>query len=146
MRSIITTIDIDASPAKAWEVLTHFANYPDWNPYLLSIQGNLAPGETLQVTLQPESGAARTFNRRVDSVIQGSEFSWRSKLLSPFFFQGHHLFKVIPRDTGGVRFENIEHFSGILIPLLWPLISAKIQSRFEAMNTAFKKVLSGATP
>ena len=141
MRSIITTIDLDISPAKAWEVLTQFENYPAWNPYLRSIEGTLAVGETLRVTLQPEKGNARTFDRRVSSVVEGSEFSWRSQLLSPFFFQGHHFFRIIPLENGGTRLENLEHFGGILVPLFWPLINQKIKSRFEAMNTAFDEFL-----
>lgn len=37
--SITATIDIDASPRAVWEVLTDFAAYPDWNPFVDRSEG-----------------------------------------------------------------------------------------------------------
>ena len=34
MREISTYVDIDANRGLVWEVLTDFARYPDWNPYV----------------------------------------------------------------------------------------------------------------
>lgn len=141
MQSIITGVDLATSPEKVWEVLTGFVDYPAWNPYLRKIEGSLGEGQTLQVTLQPERGAARMFERRVVSVIPGEELAWESKILSPWFFRGHHIFRVRAVDDNTTHFENIEHFSGLLVPLVWRWVHPKIRSRFEAMNGALQDVL-----
>ncbi|MGZ5382453.1 MAG: SRPBCC family protein [Acidimicrobiia bacterium] len=39
MRSIETSIEIDAQPARVWEVLTGFERYPEWNPFVASLHG-----------------------------------------------------------------------------------------------------------
>ena len=40
MKELKTTIEINASPAKVWEVLLDFEKYPDWNPFIKNIRGN----------------------------------------------------------------------------------------------------------
>ena len=39
-----TEIEIDAPPSRVWEVLVRFAEYPDWNPHLKSVNGELTVG------------------------------------------------------------------------------------------------------
>ena len=44
-RELNTQIDIDAPVERVWSVLTDFAAYPEWNPFILSAEGSLAVGE-----------------------------------------------------------------------------------------------------
>jgi hypothetical protein len=55
-----TAIDIDATPERVWEVLTDFAAYPQWNPFM-EITGTPRVGERLKVRLQPSGGRGMTF-------------------------------------------------------------------------------------
>ncbi len=36
--AISTTIDLDASPQAVWEVLTDFAGFREWNPFMDRIE------------------------------------------------------------------------------------------------------------
>jgi len=38
-RHIHTEIPIQISPRRVWQVLTDFAAYPGWNPFIVSLQG-----------------------------------------------------------------------------------------------------------
>ena len=52
MKEIFTEINIKASPEKVWSVFIDFKNYPEWNPFILSIQGQISPGNQIKVTLK----------------------------------------------------------------------------------------------
>jgi hypothetical protein len=49
--TVSSEISLPASPQESWRVLTDFASYPDWNPYLRRVDGKLAPGKTVSYTL-----------------------------------------------------------------------------------------------
>ena len=44
-------IEIDAPPERVWQVLTDFAAYSEWNPFVLSVVGQLKEHST--VTIRP---------------------------------------------------------------------------------------------
>lgn len=43
-KQLASTIDIDASPQRVWQVLTDFAAYPDWNPFIVRAEGRPEEG------------------------------------------------------------------------------------------------------
>ena len=55
-RQIITQINIEASPEEIWQHLTDFASYPQWNPFIAAIEGDLRVGSRLTVTLNQQNG------------------------------------------------------------------------------------------
>lgn len=48
------SVEIDATPAQVWEVLTDTAAYPEWNPFLISSTGDVRVGSTLTNTLRDD--------------------------------------------------------------------------------------------
>ncbi len=58
MRRVQSEITINATPGQVWAVLTDFAAYPDWNPFISRIEGSLEVGRKLTVRLQPPAGEA----------------------------------------------------------------------------------------
>ena len=46
MKELHSEIVIDASPERVWDVLTDFASYPQWNPFIRRISGELEVGGT----------------------------------------------------------------------------------------------------
>ena len=43
-KEIKTEILINATPEKVWTILTNFDNYPNWNPFIKSIKGEVKVG------------------------------------------------------------------------------------------------------
>ena len=41
-KQLRTHIDIHASPERVWQVLTDFAAYPDWNPFITRASAHAA--------------------------------------------------------------------------------------------------------
>src|SRR5207248_11621579 len=61
MKTLRTQIDIDASAEQVWDTLTNFADYSTWNQFITHLAGTLAPGEPLEVRIEPPGGAAMSF-------------------------------------------------------------------------------------
>ena len=141
MKEIITTIDIAASPERVWRVLTDFASYPKWNPFLRGIHGNLEEGARLRVRMRMRRGGrARIISPTVSKVIPAAELRWRGKLFITGLFDSEHMFIIVPQGLEGTRFIQRKRFSGLLVPLSMPFITRKTYRSFEAMNHALKKV------
>jgi hypothetical protein len=136
---IITTISISASPERVWEVLMDFARYPEWNPFVRSIEGSPTEGSVLQVRIEPPGGKAMTFRPIVLRRSEGREFIWKGKLLFPGVFDGEHYFRLERAASDSTRFTQGEQFTGLLVPLLRRSLERGTKAGFEAMNLAVKQ-------
>ena len=137
---IQTQIDIDASPERVWSVLTDFAQYPAWNPFIRSIRGEARVGGWLQVTLGTENEKRVTFRPVVTSVEQTSFLlAWRGTLIAPWLFTGEHKLRLEPLASGRTRFHHGEVFAGLLVPFLRKSLDTTTRRGFELMNEALKQ-------
>ncbi|MEF8976561.1 MAG: SRPBCC domain-containing protein [Halapricum sp.] len=142
MQSIETTIDIDASPAAVWAVLTDFAAYPEWNPFVQRIDGSPTDGNRLSVRIQPPEGRGMTFKPRITAVDPERRLEWLGRLFVRGLFDGRHTFELSPLPSGGTQFTQRETFSGLLVGML--LDEADIREGFDAMNVALKDRIEGS--
>lgn len=137
---IQTQIDIDAAPERVWAVLTDFARYPAWNPFIRSIEEVASVGGRLQVTLRAADEKQTTFR----PLVTGAEhdrfvLSWRGTLITPWLFTGEHAFRLEALALGRTRFHHGEAFAGVLVPLLRKSLETTTRRGFELMNEALKK-------
>jgi hypothetical protein len=138
MRELFSEIEIGAPAERVWEVLMDFASYPDWNPFVLKIEGEPAVGERLSVTLKLEGRKPVVFKPRVEGRVLRKEFRWQGRLILPGLFDGEHTFQIESLAEDKVRFVQKERFRGILAPSLLKNIQDRTMASFEAMNRALK--------
>ena len=134
-RHISTSIIIDATPEQVWQVLTDFARYPDWNPFVIAIHGSAVLGEKLTITVKPAGQKPMNFNPTILACKPGSELRWLGQLAIPGLFAGEHIFLIEPCGVNQVRFTQAETFRGLLIPFLGSMIRAT-QEHFNEVNNA----------
>ena len=139
MKKLKTTIEINAAPAKVWQVLLEFEKYPHWNPFIKSIQGNTIVGEKIEVTLHPPGQRTMTFKPIILKVEDNRELRWLGHLLFPGVFDGEHAFIIETLEKSKVIFRQEEKFSGILIPIFWKSLYQHTRIGFIEMNQALKK-------
>jgi hypothetical protein len=113
MHEIQTEIDIACTAERLWAILTDFATYTSWNPFIRSIAGQAEKGKKLVVSIQPSGGRAMRFRPAVLVVTPNCELRWRGHLLFPGNFDGEHYFRMTRSGPGHVNFAQGEKFSGL---------------------------------
>ena len=132
-KQINTSITIAARKETIWEILMDVDSYPEWNPFISSITGGLKEGNKIQVKLQ-----GMTFQPKILTLKENLEFKWLGHFWFKGLFDGMHQFKLIDNGDGTTRFEQNEHFSGILVRLFAKTLEKNTKLGFEEMNTALK--------
>lgn len=139
MFEIQTQIDIQASPARIWAILTDFAHYSEWNPFIVAATGVARPGQTLSLTLTTKPGRLMRFRPKVLHARASEKLVWRGRLLFPGLFDGEHCFTLSPLEDGSVRLSHSEQFRGLLVPLLRRSLERHTRAGFEGMNQALRE-------
>ena len=92
MKQLRTQIEIQSTPERVWQVLTNFSAFPDWNPFIRSVEGDLEEGARLKVQIKPPKGMGMTIRPTVLKVEVNAEVRWTGSLLRPGVFDGEHFF------------------------------------------------------
>ena len=146
MDQILTTIEIEASPARVWQVLTDFPAYPEWNSVLPQIRGEAVPGKRLQVWVRFVAGITVSFRPKVLHAEYERELRWQGRFLRSRLFAGEHSFVIEPLGNGRVLFLHDEVYSGLLVPVILPLIGGSNRRVFEVMNRELKARAESSLP
>lgn len=137
-----TEIEIDAEPDRVWRVLVGFAEYPEWNPYLTSVDGPLVEGASLTLVSASTDGSERRQRVSVVKIEPPRCLRYRSKLWLPRLFDGEHYFELTPLDGGRTRLVQGEDLTGALVQSMGPRLTAMARG-FVGMNQALKKRVEG---
>lgn len=139
VKIIETDILITSSPEAVWKILTDFATYPEWNPFIQEISGEALAGARLRVSLVPPGGRPVTLKPLVLTALPGKELRWTGHLGLPGFFDGDHVFRIEPAEGDRVRFRQSEQFRGVFVALVPGKLFDMTRRGFEAMNRALKE-------
>lgn len=142
MTQLKTEIVLNASKETIWNTLTDFDSYENWNPFIISSQGEAIVGQRLTNTMV-NKGKTTVFKPVVTKAIPFEEFEWvGSGLLG--MFKGRHYF--ILEDVGNNQTKLIhgEQFSGLLSGLIMKMIGDDVLQNFQEMNKALQEVVEQA--
>ncbi len=139
-KEIKTEILIHATPEKVWSVLTDFDDYPNWNPFIRSLTGQVKPGSTITARLEPPEASGMTIRPRVLAFETNRELRWRGHLLVPGLFDGEHSFILLDNGNGTTTLKHSELFNGMLVPLFRKLLEVNTTNGFHQMNRKLKEL------
>lgn len=139
-KEINTEILINTTPDKVWAILTNFNQYPNWNPFIKSIKGDLQVGNKIVARIEPPDSKGMTFNPKIRTFEQYKKFSWIGHLFFPGLFDGEHKFELIDHKNGTTTFKHSERFTGILVPLFNKMLEINTKNGFEQMNYKLKEI------
>ena len=137
--TIHTSIALPANPPDSWNVLTDFAEYPNWNPYLTRVEGRFLVGEKVFFTLVDENFAdPLNLSATLGEVSPNKRFFWTGRVGIQGLFDTKHAFELVSSKEGTSVLHHYEEFRG-LIPAILPdreRRSANTRAAFERMNHA----------
>ena len=136
---VTSSIDINAPADRVWAILCDFISYPEWNPFIIAIEGKLRTGARLTMRVAPPGGSELTVRPRLSVVRRPHRLSWQGQVLAPGLFDGEHRFDIQSINDGSCRFYQSESYTGVLAPHLGPGLIETTRAGFTAMNQAIKQ-------
>lgn len=117
-------VTISAQPAIVWALLTHAADFPRWNSTVISIQGEIRPGGTIE--LKSTLDEKRTFKLKIKEFEPEKRLVWGDA-------QGSRVYSL-EKSGSGTNFSMSEKIGGLLFPLFAGMIPSFDESfdRFTA--------------
>jgi hypothetical protein len=138
MRQVTAAVDIDAAPEWVWDVLTDFAAYPEWNPFIVRADGMPTPGSRITLRVRSTAGWSATNRATVLAAVPGKVLRWSARIIPiPGLASGLHEFALTSTETG-TRLVQSEQFSGALVPAIGRLL-VRTEQDFHILNQALRK-------
>jgi hypothetical protein len=139
-------VQIEATPDRVWAVLTDFAAYQDWNPFIVKATGQPVPGTRLELQMRLSGRRPTTLRPEVLEADPARRLRWLGRVLVPGVFDGEHSFTIQPDGPGRVRLTQHEEFRGLLAPVVLRMIAKSTLASFHQMNQALKARVEQPTP
>ncbi|MEL6256567.1 MAG: SRPBCC domain-containing protein [Bacteroidota bacterium] len=130
---LTTSIRIEASPEVVWNILTDFEAYPEWNPFIKKIEGEVAVGNKIKAKITD-----MIFKPKILAFDDMQKLEWIGRLGIPGFFDGRHYFILKDNGDGSTTLIHGEYFKGFLVPFLKKKLMVDTKAGFESMNQALK--------
>ena len=139
MKEVRSEIVINSYPESVWKILTDFATYDQWNPFINKIIGLPREGDKIDIYIETPSGKKRKYSPKVTKVEEARELRWFGKSSLPGFLNAEHIFTIEELQPQQVRFVQREVFEGLLAGLFGKGMDSDVKQGFEDMNYALKK-------
>lgn len=137
-KELKSQIEIQASPARVWEILSDFKSYREWNPFIIYILGEARVGTNLNMKIRPARSRTWDFRPKVLISDPPKELRWLGSLWIRGLFDGEHIFTIQTLFDNRISFIQREEFSGILVPLVPRSLWDQFLEGFREMNERLK--------
>jgi hypothetical protein len=137
------TIEIAAKVDAVWAILTDFANYPNWNPFVPQAEGQLEKGQRIKIRLVMGKRATpvRPVVTRVD---RPHELRWLAKWgPSRGWFDVDRGFLLDAMGPNRTRFVQEEICSGVFAPAILAASEGNILAGYRRLAEALKSRAEG---
>jgi hypothetical protein len=139
VKEVRSEIEINSYPESVWKILTDFATYDQWNPFINKIIGLPTEGSKIDIFIETPSGKNRKYSPRITKVEEGRELRWFGKSSLPGFLNAEHIFTIEELQPESVRFIQREVFDGLLTRIFGKGLDTDVMQGFKDMNDALKK-------
>lgn len=141
MQEIRTEIEIAASPAKVWGILTDINKWHEWSPIINQSSGNASLGSKLDMTMvgKEEGKDGPKYSPEITQLDEAKYFRWRAHMMAGFIFTNDKVFELEETATG-TKLIHKELFSGLLAPIMCGQMEKGVPPMLNSMNLALKEL------
>lgn len=139
MHVICHQLVVPAPRAAVWTRLTRTDRYADWCGELLHISGPMVLGSTRTFTYaRTWPGQPHVFRCRIVAAEPGRSLRWQGPLgAGAALVRADHGLTLEDGPTPGTTWiTHDEHFTGWLVPALWPLMRPQVTQAHRGLNQA----------
>ena len=135
MKEYHTSIEINAPIKEVWSTLTDFDSYPEWNPLVSKLEGNIAVGGKIHTTIAPLND---TFSPTLLSYKESEEIVWEGHRVAKFVLAGKHYYRLKEHTPTTTLLEHGEFFTGLFSAFIPSKLLIKMKEAFVDHNVALK--------
>jgi len=139
VRELHSEIVVEAPIDRVWQILVRFGEYPEWNPFVRSVEGQAEQGAKIKVSIAPPGRRAMAFSPTLLAVEAPRHLRWLGRVGFPGVFDGEHSFTLEPLGPRRTRVVQHERFKGILVPFMGNGMYADTQKGFDELLAALKR-------
>ncbi len=133
MKAFDSTVVIDGGAMAVWDVLVDGSAWPQWDSGVTHVDGTIAPGSTLKVTVAANPG--RAFPVKVTDFRPGEGMTFSGGM--PLgLFRGVRTYRLTPSGSG-TQFRMREEYTGPLSGLIGRSIP-DLQPSFDQFTAGLK--------
>ncbi|WP_017327313.1 SRPBCC domain-containing protein [Synechococcus sp. PCC 7336] len=136
MKEYRTEIAINASAERVWRVLTDFSAYPEWNPLVGWLEGDLRPEGRIQMFIKPLD---RSFHATLKRFQENREMTWVGVRFASWFLSGEHYYRLEITSSNSTQLLHGECFRGAGSGFIRKPMLQKMEDAFIQHNQLLKE-------
>lgn len=137
------TLEISAPASTVWEVVTDFARYGEWNPFVVECRSSLEVGSPIDMRVHVFQSFAQPQRETVFEHVPGKRFCYglAGNALGALSSRRSH--DVQARDERSAVYTSHFELSGWLAPVVRALFGSRLERGFHAMTLAIGRRAEG---
>lgn len=136
MKQYHTSIVINAPVKQVWNELTNFREYPDWNPIVGKLEGELKVGSKISTHIVP---LKNTYSPVLTSYKPNSEMVWKGVQGASFLLAAEHYYRLKVISDTQVELLHGEYFTGLFSCFLSGKLMTEMHNAFTQHNAILKQ-------
>jgi hypothetical protein len=128
---------IQATPQEIFDIIIDFDSYGDWNPWLLSAEGDAVVGEHVKADVVM-GGNVQSYDHVVIAVEPYTRFCWRDAGWNSWFAYAQRCRTLAPQADGSTLLKVETFIDGPLAKLASALQGANLQNGQDSETAALK--------
>lgn len=142
MRQYHTSVIINCSLETLWNELVNFSEYPNWNPIVGDLKGELKVGNTISTFIVPLN---KTYFPKLLVCTPHIELTWQGVRGAKWLMAGKHYYRMEKITDNETKLYHGEYFTGLLSPLISNRLLDKMRLAFLHHNELLKQRIENGT-
>jgi hypothetical protein len=136
-KSVHHEIIINSSPENVWKVLVAMDKYPEWNPVMELLEGEIKEGNQVKYKFTQDENSVSEIGATVKQVIPDSLLNQKGGI--PLVLTFNHKY-LLESEDNATKLTIHEDYGGIAVNFWNP---APVEKAYARLNEAIKEKVEG---